>query len=143
MKNTLHYELRVTQSCCNKAVLRELSATGLFPGQPKVLEFLGEHDGCEQKEIARGCDLEPATVTGILGRMEKAGLILREQRAGNRRSLYVLLTEKGQEALAQVEHTFCAVDEAAWRGIDEQEQENFMRMLAKIYQNLSEERQVE
>ena len=32
--------------------------TDLKPGEPKILEFLAEHEPCEQKAIAHGCDLE-------------------------------------------------------------------------------------
>ena len=40
----------------------------------------------------------PATVGSTLLRMEDAGLVVRRQHAGNRRSLYVSLTESGQQA---------------------------------------------
>ena len=52
--------------------------TDLRPGEPKILEFLAEHEPCEQKVIAAGCNLDSASVTGILGRMEKRELIKRE-----------------------------------------------------------------
>ena len=136
MRNSLHYLLRVAQSNCHKQILSELSVTGLNPGQPKILEFLAEKDGCEQKEIALGCDLEPATVTGILGRMEQAGLIYREKKEGNRRSLFVYLTEKGKSALLEVEKAFVAVEEEAWKGIPAEEQVLFLKNLAQIYSNL-------
>jgi DNA-binding MarR family transcriptional regulator len=136
MKNSLHYLLRVAQTNCHKQILSELSVTGLNPGQPKVLEFLAEKDGCEQKEIAIGCDLEPATVTGILGRMEQADLIYREKKDGNRRSLFVYLTEKGKSALLEVEKAFITVEQEAWNGIPAEEQTLFLKNLAKIYENL-------
>ena len=31
-----------------------------------VLDYLGKHNGCIQKSIATGCQIEPATLTGIL-----------------------------------------------------------------------------
>ena len=57
--------------------------TDLKPGEPKILEFLAEHEPCEQKAIAHGCDLDSASVTGILRRMEDRGLIHREMKDGN------------------------------------------------------------
>ena len=46
----------------------------LTAGQPKVLDYLGKHNGCIQKSIATGCQIEPATLTGILSRMEEKKL---------------------------------------------------------------------
>lgn len=35
-------------------------------GQPKVLDYLKDHDGSSQKEIARACHIEPGSLTSIL-----------------------------------------------------------------------------
>ena len=35
-------------------------------GQPKVLDYLKDHDGSSRKEIARACHIEPGSLTSIL-----------------------------------------------------------------------------
>lgn len=50
----------------------------LTTGQPKVITVLSLHEGCMQKELARRCAVEPATITVLLASMEKKGLIRRE-----------------------------------------------------------------
>ena len=76
MEHSLHYQLRACHTSCQKAIIARLRQTGdLRPGEPKILEFLLEHEPCEQKTIAAGCGLDPASVTGILGRMEGRGLV--------------------------------------------------------------------
>lgn len=96
---------------CQKAIVSDIKKkTGLRPGEPKILEFLSEHEPCEQKDIAAGCNLDSASVTGILGRMETRGLVMREMKNGNRRSLYVSMTEHGKEMMQDVEETFALVD---------------------------------
>ena len=98
MENSLHYKLRICHTNCQKSIVIDIkSKTDLRPGEPKILEFLAEHEPCEQKVIAAGCNLDSASVTGILGRMEKRGLIKRETKNGNRRSLYVSRTEHGEQ----------------------------------------------
>ena len=75
----LHYKLRICHTSCQKSIVIDIkSKTDLRPGEPKILEFLAEHEPCEQKVIAAGCNLDSASVTGILGRMEKRELIKRE-----------------------------------------------------------------
>ena len=38
--------------------MEQLKDTGLTLGQPKVLDYLKDHDGVSQKEIAAGCLIE-------------------------------------------------------------------------------------
>lgn len=65
----LHYLLLLGFNRSNKAIVSKTSLEGLMPGQPKILEFLLEHDGCTQKEISNGCVLDKSTVTSLLSRM--------------------------------------------------------------------------
>ena len=39
------------------ALLFFIDNFGLTPGQPKVLDYLKEHDGASQKEIAGACGI--------------------------------------------------------------------------------------
>lgn len=80
----------------SKMVFERLSGQELSAGQPKVLEYLIEHDGVAQKDIAEACIIEPATATSLLARMEKTGLIDRRGREDDKRYILVYLTEKGR-----------------------------------------------
>lgn len=51
-------------------------------------------------QIARQVQLSPATVTGILDRLERYGLILRERLKHDRRKVGLRLTDPGHERLA-------------------------------------------
>ena len=131
MENSLHYKLRICHTNCQKSIVTDIkSKTDLRPGEPKILEFLAEHEPCEQKVIAAGCNLDSASVTGILGRMEKRGLIKRETKNGNRRSLYVSRTEH------VVEETFTFVDKRAVEGLTKAEVKELERLLERVSQNL-------
>ncbi len=105
---SLHYLLMKSQALFSRRVLGEASKLGLTPGQPKVLDYLMQYGEADQKTIAAYCEIEPATVGSILLRMEENGLIIRRQKAGNRRSIYVSLSEKGAQAarcMAEVFHS--------------------------------------
>ena len=92
---SLHYLLMKTHTILNRQILNCAGKVGLTAGQPKVLEFLSQHGESDQKTIASYCEIEPATVGSILLRMERSGLVVRQQHEGNRRSLFVSLTEQG------------------------------------------------
>ncbi len=135
MSPTFHYLIMSEHSMFQKELLNRLKDSGLTIGQPKVLDYLKDHDGAGQKDIARGCHIEPGTLTTLLNRMEVSGLVERRMLNGNRRSLYVFLTEKGKEQLALVTETFSEMEEKAFRGISESEREAFMNVFLRIYEN--------
>lgn len=125
------------QSLFQKELLARLKDTGLTIGQPKILDYLKDHDGAGQKDIARGCHIEPGTLTTLLNRMEDAGLVERRTLNGNRRSLYVFLTEKGKDQVKLVTEAFSSMEEEAFRGISETECETLMRLMHRVYDNIS------
>lgn len=137
MSHSFHYLIMAEHSIFQKELLNRLKDTCLTIGQPKVLDYLKDHDGAGQKDIARGCHIEPGTLTTILNRMEDAGLVERRMLNGNRRSLYVFLTEKGKEQLKLVAEAFSAMEEKAFQDISETERATFMRLMHRIYENIS------
>lgn len=138
MQNSFHHKLMRTHFAMHRKIMSRAKALGLTSGQPKVLEFLSESDGVEQKTIAENCDIERATVGSILDRMEQSGFIERRRRDGNRRSIYVYLTDKGRAAAAEMERIFSESEEQAFCGV-EGGAENVNAVLDKVYDNLCEQ----
>ena len=120
------------QAVFQKRLLNALKKASL------TADYLKDHDGAGQKEIAAACHIEPATLTSVLNRMEEKGMIERRMRNGNRRSLYVFLTEKGKELSDVVEREFDRAEEQALAGFSPEEREECRRMLRRICENLTE-----
>lgn len=137
MDISLHYLTMANQMLIQKRLLEQLRDTGLTLGQPKVLDFLKDHDGASQKEIAAGCLIEAGSLTSILNRMEEKGLIERKMLNGNRRTFHIFMTEKGKENQKKVEQAFQKIEETAKEGISPEELEQFMEIYHRIYRNLS------
>ncbi len=108
----------------------------LTAGQPRMLNYLYEHDGCIQREIAAACHLEPASVTSVLNSMEKAGLIERKQVKGDKRALEVWLTEKGYEKKKTVDEIFVALADECFNGFSEEEKILAGNFLNRIFNNM-------
>ena len=130
---SLHYLLMRAHTSLNRQILSRAAGIGLTPGQPKVLDYLIDHEGSDQKTIAACCEIEPATVGSILLGMEEAGLVLRTQRPGNRRSLFVSLTPPGREKARQMAEIFRQVDDRALQALTPQEGEALLTLLTKLY----------
>lgn len=136
MDDSLHYLIMANQMLVQRGLLERLKETGLTIGQPKVLDYLKEHDGSNQKEIARACFLEAGSLTSILNRIEEKGLVERRMLNGNRRSFHVFLTENGKKNQELVEEMFAEIEKDALDGISSEEFETFMEVYRKIYGNL-------
>ena len=137
MDNTFHYLLMAEHSIFQKELIARLKGSGLTIGQPKVLDYLKDHDGASQKDIARGCHIEPGTLTTLLNRMEEADLVERRMLYGNRRSLYVFITEKVKQKLRLITDAFTEIESAAFKGISDKEQSTLLDLLNRIYQNIA------
>ena len=137
MDDTLHYLIMANQMLVQKALLEQLKDTGLTIGQPKILDYLKEHDGSNQKEIAKACFLEAGSLTTILNKMEEKGLIERRILNGNRRSFHIFLTAVGKEKQQLVDTAFSEIEKKALADISEKEFEQFMSLYHRIYSNLS------
>lgn len=140
MKESLHYLIMANHLAFQKSLLLEIKDTGLTPGQPKILDYLLVHDGVVQKEIAEACHIEPATLTSVLLGMEKKGFIVRRNINGNRRSLYVYLTDKGKDFAELIELKFRTIEKKSFSGFSDDEKEMFIDFLSRMNKNLFEER---
>ena len=138
MDRSFHYLLMATQSLFQRSVMAELNGSGLTAGQPKVLDYLGRHDGSVQKDIAAGCQIDPATLTGLLNRMEEKGLIRRCNEDGNRRSLHVYLTEQGWDKQREVRQTMERQSEAVQAGLSEEQRAQLLDCLYKVCANMTD-----
>ena len=136
--DTIHHLLLVAFSRANHAMNARTRDHGLMPGQPKVLEYLAGNEGCLQRDIARACEMDRATATGVLGRMEGMGLIERRPKAGDRRALEVWLTPAGWEAAECVARYGAEVDEIACTGLTNEERDVLARLLVRVRDNFNE-----
>lgn len=114
----------------------EFAKYGITQGQPRILRYLSSHEGCIQRELCDNCHLEPASVTNILAIMERDELISRQYEPGNRRSLQVFLTSKGQEAMQHVEQVHQLIGEESFCDFNEDEKEQVKAYFERILTNL-------
>lgn len=95
LEECVNYLLTTAQHSVFLKMTEKLSAFDITPIQYAVLYCLWENDKRSPKEIAERLKLENSTISGILERMEKKGLIQRSISKEDRRFIQVLLTEKG------------------------------------------------
>ena len=139
MDASFHYLSMINHMTVQKKLMEQLKDTGLTLGQPKVLDYLKDHDGVSQKEIAAGCLIEAGSLTSILNRMEEKNLIERKMLNGNRRTFHIFMTEEGKKKQQLVSEAFSEIERKAVEGISKEEMEGFLSVYQKIYANLLDE----
>lgn len=124
----------------NKKLRPYILEAGLSIGQPKVLDYLSFHEGCTQKEIAKGCGVEPATISGILDGLVKKEFIQKNVSAENRRECQIFFTEKGRNKHKKIREKIEILEEQAFKGFSEDEMSQFHSFLERYYQALNDEK---
>jgi MarR family transcriptional regulator, organic hydroperoxide resistance regulator len=82
----------------SKKVERE---TGLTGPQLWAIKIIAESAPIKVSDLARRMYLHPATVVGILDRLEGRGLVMRTRSLEDRRVVEIDLTEQGKELVTQ------------------------------------------
>lgn len=78
---------------------------GLSDQQWRVLRVLGEHGTVETGRVAREAYILGPSLTGVLARMERDGLIRRERDPADQRRTVVEATPKGLKLVEKLSHT--------------------------------------
>ena len=108
LENQLCFRLYTASRLLTQAYHPLLSEHGLTYPQYLVLLVLWEKDAQPVNDIAKRLYLETNTVTPLIQRMEKVGLLTRTKGTKDARQMIVTLTKKGkqlQEQLAEVPST--------------------------------------
>ncbi len=106
--------------------------------QYQVLKTIKKHQTLSAKEILVYLDTDKATLSGILGRLERNGLIKREKDPSDRRLMHISLTAASIALCDNVEviENTCAND--LTKGIKTREMKNFFNVFERIVENQHE-----
>jgi DNA-binding MarR family transcriptional regulator len=110
---------------------------GLYRGQHFALRALWQQEGITHSELAEWLNVRPATVTNMVKRMEKAGLVERRRDAEDERVSRVYLTQAGRDVRDAVEGVWRKLEEQTFAGFSPEELDLFGQFLLRIQGNLS------
>ncbi len=133
------YYLISRASLAITAVLKkELTAAGA--GEVRVsylgvLLALWNADDCKVGDLGRRAGLEPSTMTGVLDRMVRDGLVERGPDPDDRRALRIRLTDAGRSIQEPVLAAIDATMARVMRGVDEADQEQIKASLRRVLAN--------
>lgn len=113
-----------------------LDGQGIHPGQAPMLFAIFKENGLAQKKLGEKMQLRPASVTIMLRRLMRAGLVEKTPDAKDLRVFRVHLTEKGISLKDAVQKALESVEDEATRGLSAYDVDNFKRIMAVMKHNL-------
>ena len=95
-KDCIFFQFAKAYQLSSRFLTQKVSELNLTAVQAMVLGFLTEEDQITSSELGKRTELDSATLTGILDRLEAAGYLERKSNPDDRRSIHIHLTAKGK-----------------------------------------------
>jgi DNA-binding MarR family transcriptional regulator len=111
---------------------QKVAALNLTATQAMVVRFLFDRDEVTSSELGSRADLDSATLTGILDRLEAAGIAERKPNPTDRRAIHIHLTEKGKEVGKEVSRLMGLANAEFLGGMNSSEEKELKRLLVKV-----------
>ncbi len=112
--------------------------TEVHQGQGGLLVTLHFQDGQTQKELAHSIGVKPATMTVMIKRMEKNGLVKKEQDKEDQRTTRIYITEKGEAEYEKVQVIWDCMEKEMFANFTVEEKVIFRRLLLQMQSNFLE-----
>jgi DNA-binding MarR family transcriptional regulator len=107
----------------------ELNVTAV---QAMVLAFLFDEDCVSSRDLGERTQLDSATLTGIIDRLEGMELVERRPNPADRRAIMVCLTETGTAVAKKIQSIMLDANREFLRELSEDEEKEFRQFLLKM-----------
>ncbi|BHH85606.1 MarR family winged helix-turn-helix transcriptional regulator [Desulforhopalus sp. 52FAK] len=106
--------------------------SGLSPAQMHTIEIIGHKKNLRMKELAEKLGVTTGTLTMSVDKLEKLGLVERKPHDTDRRSYFVVLTDKGEEMFEEHHRFHEDFTSEISSELSNQELEILIKLLGKI-----------
>ena len=108
------------------------SQFGLTGPQLTVIKLLESFGDLSLSSLSERIRAQNSTVTGIIDRMEREGLVRRERSTTDRRVIYIRLSEKGTKLARQIEVEPMEIFRSALLSLSQADLRDLLRILNKM-----------
>ncbi len=120
-------------------IRRLMVSLGIHPGQPRMMEYISNHPGCTQREVATALDITQASAAASLKRLEKAGFLVRVQDEEDGRRNCLTLTPLGQNRMIASREGMNQLHREMFQGMEEEDMITFKALCDRMFDNLADE----
>jgi MarR family transcriptional regulator, temperature-dependent positive regulator of motility len=104
----------------------------LTPRQLALLMAIEECEGLNQTELTERTGIDRSTISEMIRRLQRKGLLQRRRPRGDERSYAVNLTEEGRRVLSAISPLAAGVEQAALNALPRVQRKEFVAALASI-----------
>lgn len=131
-------ELTSLSKSYSEKLKKELEKEGLKVLYCRLLSALAEEDGGTQLSLVERTDIKAPTVSIMLRKMEKLGLVTRKVDDYDLRKTHVMLTEKGRQADALAKDTVKQLQQKVFSSVSDDDMKVFCNVLSTFTNSLNQ-----
>ncbi|RKQ28798.1 MarR family winged helix-turn-helix transcriptional regulator [Oceanobacillus halophilus] len=115
-----------------EVVKKDISGHGMRTSDFAILEALYHKGKQTIKQISEAVLINTGSITYVIDKLEKKGLLEREPCKDDRRVVYIQLTDKGKKLMAEIFPLHQKVIEEVFEDVNEEEKEIVIDVLKRI-----------
>lgn len=132
-------QLSKFQRFYSKALTMRLTPYDVSPGYLSILNALWDKDGITQKALNAFIEVEQATLSNTLARMQRDQLIDRKPNPKDRRRVHIFLTDKGRSLQPAVISAIDDLQSHVNKGLTVNDRRYFNRVMKQMTEQLEED----
>ena len=136
INSCINFILSNAQNAVHNYFKRQLQDYEITPSQYALLHCLYVQDGLTPSQLAQALRLDTSSITGILGRLEKKGLIARESVEHDARCKRIVLTDKADAIVADLKANGDRVERLLVGGFSDGEKAALRDYVARMRANI-------
>jgi DNA-binding MarR family transcriptional regulator len=133
VQENIGYWLILLSRSYRKRIQELLSEHGLFAGQDLLLMALWHRDGQSQTELAEGLQVQQATLTRMIKRVEGSGFVVRKSDGQDGRISRVFLTAAGKKLRSPIEAIWSDMEDDLFNSLTLEERLLLRRLLMQLH----------
>ena len=138
-EDCIYYLISRVSLTVTASLKKEFASAGVgqvTPAYLGVLISLWREDGLKVVDLGRSAGLEPSTMTGLLDRMERDGLLTRAADPNDRRAQRIFLTDAGREVREPIRRVVETTLETVFDGISDDDISKTIHFLRRVLANV-------
>ena len=138
VKQLIHGFTEIIKSLHQRSYHR-MDNTCLYPGQPQLLLLIRDNEGITQKALSEKNFVKPASITGMLNKLEANNYVYRVPDDTDKRIMRVYLTPEGRYLAKKGEELMRGITDRLFGNFSDEELHTLQLLIDKLRANLNEQ----
>lgn len=128
------FTISTAQNILQNYLIKKLKEKGLkiTPAHSSILFILEQKSPRTMTELSQSLHLDNSTITGIIDRLEKTGMVQRTEFDGDRRKWNISITEQGLAEIDKAKHIITKINREISAGFSQEDMATAHRVLWSI-----------